>query len=158
MIAVDTVRVTTIADPAVSAVLDAHCDAQFAAFPSELRESLVSQQRAARLGAFAAAHPAAQAWIAGDAAGYAIVDLSGGDGIRLVDLIVHPAHRGGGMARMLLREVTAEADAAGRAVDLTVEPGSVAEAMYLRRGFCGAPAVGAHRALRREPIENGAER
>lgn len=154
-------RTTPLHDPLITdelaRVLAKHCAEQFAAVAGPARDTLIDLQVRARLGGFTASYPRAMAWLLlrdGHTAGYAIVDDTG-TAIRLVDLVVHPAFRRSGVATGFLDELAERADAAGRAVELTVAPASDAERLYLARGFTPAAEPeepGAlHRALRREP-------
>ena len=55
--------------------------------------------------------------------------------IRVVDIALAPAHRGGGIGSMLLRRVFAEGDAAGKPVSIHVEVFNPARRLYDRLGF-----------------------
>ena len=55
--------------------------------------------------------------------------------LRIVDIALLPAHRGGGIGTRLLERVIAEADAAGKAVSIHVEMYNPARRLYDRLGF-----------------------
>jgi ribosomal protein S18 acetylase RimI-like enzyme len=55
--------------------------------------------------------------------------------IDIVDIALLPEHRGGGTGTLLLRELQAEARAAGKALDIHVERYNPALRLYQRLGF-----------------------
>ena len=55
--------------------------------------------------------------------------------IRVVDIALLPAHRDRGIATTLLRDLIAEADAAGKPLTIHVERTNPARALYERLGF-----------------------
>lgn len=55
--------------------------------------------------------------------------------IRLIDITVLPAYRGGGIGTAILTELLAEAQRAGKAVRIHVEPTNPALRLYTRLGF-----------------------
>ena len=57
------------------------------------------------------------------------------DEIRIVDIALLPEHRGRGIGTALLRELLAEADAAGKPVTIHVEKFNPARRLYERLGF-----------------------
>jgi ribosomal protein S18 acetylase RimI-like enzyme len=57
------------------------------------------------------------------------------DEIRIIDIALLPDQRGAGIGSRLIDEVLAEADLAGLAVRLHVEPWNPALRLYERRGF-----------------------
>jgi ribosomal protein S18 acetylase RimI-like enzyme len=59
----------------------------------------------------------------------------GADEIRIVDIALLPEHRGNGVGTALLRELLAEADAAGKRVTIHVERLNPALRLYERLGF-----------------------
>lgn len=129
-------RDTTFTDAAVREVLEAHLAEEFAALPDAIAHSLIAMQLQARLGAFRTSYPDALAWVLeerGHPLGYAIVDDA--EHLRLVDLLVRPTARRRGLASGVLAELCAIADASGREICLSVQPGSDAERLYLRHGF-----------------------
>jgi GNAT superfamily N-acetyltransferase len=70
----------------------------------------------------------------GEPAGRLYVDVWARE-IRVVDIALMPAHRGGGIGAMLLRRVFAEGDAAGKPVSIHVEVFNPARRLYARLGF-----------------------
>lgn len=70
----------------------------------------------------------------GRAAGRLYVDRTAGD-IRIIDITLLPALRGGGIGRALIQELLDEAASTGRTVSLHVAMGNGAEALYARLGF-----------------------
>lgn len=137
---------------------------RLAGLPAELAAPLVGAQLRAKFEAMRASRPAATAELlptgrgdADDALGYLLVDRSGEE-LRLVDLAVRAEARGRGVASAALGSLTAEADAAGRAITLSVWAGDPAERLYARHGFvrieeAGAreDAAGGYVELRRPP-------
>ena len=79
--------------------------------------------------------------IGGEAAGRLYVDRRR-DEIRIVDLALLPAYRRAGTGSRLLRELQAEATAAGVPLTLHVERFSPARALYERLGFREIGAAG----------------
>jgi ribosomal protein S18 acetylase RimI-like enzyme len=71
--------------------------------------------------------------------------------IRIVDIALLPAHRGNGVGSSLLRDLLAEADAAGRRVTIHVERFNPALRLYERLGFTVAEDKGVHLFLERPP-------
>jgi ribosomal protein S18 acetylase RimI-like enzyme len=57
------------------------------------------------------------------------------DELRVIDIAILPAHRGGGIGSRVMADVIAEADAAGLPVRLHVEPWNPARRLYERFGF-----------------------
>ena len=70
----------------------------------------------------------------GEPAGRLYVDVWERE-IRVVDIALVPAHRGGGIGSMLLRRVFDEGDAAGKPVSIHVEVFNPARRLYDRLGF-----------------------
>ncbi|WP_157263552.1 GNAT family N-acetyltransferase [Azohydromonas aeria] len=75
---------------------------------------------------------------------------------RVVDIALLPECRGRGIGSALLRRVLAEADTAGAAVSLHVEPASPACRLYGRLGFQAAGGDGFYLAMRRSAVPPGA--
>jgi ribosomal protein S18 acetylase RimI-like enzyme len=71
--------------------------------------------------------------------------------IRIVDVALLPAHRGNGFGTSLLRELLAEADAAGKRVTIHVERMNPALRLYERLGFSVAEDKGVYLFLERRP-------
>ena len=74
------------------------------------------------------------------------------DEIRIVDIALLPQHRGAGIGSRLIDDVIAEADSAGLAVRLHVEPWNPALRLYERRGFRVVAERGAYLFLERPPV------
>lgn len=71
--------------------------------------------------------------------------------IRIVDIALLPDRRGGGVGGSLLRDLLAEADAAGRRVTIHVERLNPALRLYRRLGFTVAEDKGVYLLLERQP-------
>jgi ribosomal protein S18 acetylase RimI-like enzyme len=71
--------------------------------------------------------------------------------IRIVDVALLPEHRGNGFGTSLLRELLAEADAAGKRVTIHVERMNPALRLYERLGFSVAEDKGVYLFLERRP-------
>jgi ribosomal protein S18 acetylase RimI-like enzyme len=74
------------------------------------------------------------------------------DEIRIVDITLLPDQRGAGIGSRLIDDVLAEADAAGLAVRLHVEPWNPALRLYERRGFRVVEERGAYLFMERPPL------
>ena len=78
--------------------------------------------------------------------------LNRGDSeIRIVDIALLPEHRGNGIGSALLRDLLAEADAAGKRVTIHVERLNPALRLYERLGFSVAEDKGVYLFLERPP-------
>ena len=71
--------------------------------------------------------------------------------IRIVDIALLPEHRGGGVGTLLLRDLLAEADEAGKSVTIHVERLNPALRLYERLGFALAEDKGVYLFLERQP-------
>lgn len=71
------------------------------------------------------------------------------DALRIVDIAILPEHRGAGIGTALLEEVIAEADEAGIAVSLHVEPWNPAKRLYERHGFVSVEVRGVYEFMER---------
>jgi ribosomal protein S18 acetylase RimI-like enzyme len=71
--------------------------------------------------------------------------------IRIVDIALLPEYRGNGIGTTLLRDLLAEADAAGKRVTIHVERFNPALRLYERLGFCIAEDKGVYLFLERPP-------
>jgi ribosomal protein S18 acetylase RimI-like enzyme len=71
--------------------------------------------------------------------------------IRIVDIALLPEHRGIGIGTTLLRDLLAEADAAGKRVTIHVERFNPARRLYERLGFSIAEDRGIYLFLERPP-------
>jgi ribosomal protein S18 acetylase RimI-like enzyme len=71
--------------------------------------------------------------------------------IRIVDVALLPEHRGNGVGTSLLRDLLAEADAAGKSVTIHVERMNPALRLYERLGFSVAEDKGVYLFLERRP-------
>jgi GNAT superfamily N-acetyltransferase len=76
---------------------------------------------------------------------------AGSSEVRLMDIALLPALRGGGLGTALTRAVLDCADARGLPVTLHVEPFNPAYRMYRRFGFAYVRSTGVYHFLRREP-------
>ena len=72
--------------------------------------------------------------------------------IRIVDIALLPEHRGNGVGSSLLRDLLAEADAAGKRVTIHVERFNPALRLYERLGFSVAEDKGVYLLLERLPV------
>jgi ribosomal protein S18 acetylase RimI-like enzyme len=75
--------------------------------------------------------------------------------IRIVDIALLPEHRGNGAGTSLLRDLLAEADAAGKRVTIHVERLNSALRLYERLGFTVAEDKGVYLFLERPPAGVG---
>jgi ribosomal protein S18 acetylase RimI-like enzyme len=75
--------------------------------------------------------------------GRLIVDRSG-DALLLMDIALLPEHRGYGIGTALIRDLMAEARAAGKPVRLHVETFNPAQRLYQRLGFREVGITGVH--------------
>ena len=71
--------------------------------------------------------------------------------IRIVDIALLPEHRGNEIGTALLRDLLAEADAAGKRVTIHVERLNPALGLYDRLGFSVAEDKGVYLFLERPP-------
>ena len=82
--------------------------------------------------------------------------LNRGDSeIRIVDIALLPDHRGNGVGSALLRDLLAEADAAGKRVTIHVERQNRALGLYERLGFHQAGEQGVYLRMEWEPASRG---
>jgi ribosomal protein S18 acetylase RimI-like enzyme len=82
--------------------------------------------------------------------------LNRGDSeIRIVDIALLPEHRGNGVGSALLRNLLAEADAAGKRVTIHVERQNRALGLYERLGFHQAGEQGVYLRMEWEPASRG---
>jgi ribosomal protein S18 acetylase RimI-like enzyme len=86
----------------------------------------------------------------GEAAGRLYVDRRE-DEIHVIDIALLPEHRGHGLGTSLMREVLAEADAAGKRVTIHVERFNPALRLYERLGFAQIEDQGVYLLLDRRP-------
>jgi ribosomal protein S18 acetylase RimI-like enzyme len=75
----------------------------------------------------------------------------GPEEVRIVDIALLPEHRGAGIGTALLRDVLAEADAAGRHVTIHVERVNPALHLYERLGFRPVEDRGIYLFMERRP-------
>jgi len=73
------------------------------------------------------------------------------DEVRIIDVALLPEHRGRGIGSVLIAAVIAEAESAGLAVRLHVEPWNPARRLYLRFGFLPGPVSGIYERMERPP-------
>ena len=74
------------------------------------------------------------------------------DEIRIVDIALLPEFRGRGLGGELLRELKAEADAAGKPLSIHVEANNPARPWYERLGFRAEGEFGVYVLMRRPPV------
>ena len=74
--------------------------------------------------------------------------------IRIVDIALLPDFRGRGIGGELLRELMAEADAAGRPLSIHVEMNNPARPWYERLGFRPEGEFGVYVLMRRAPVSS----
>jgi ribosomal protein S18 acetylase RimI-like enzyme len=86
----------------------------------------------------------------GEPAGRLYVDRRANE-IHVVDIALLPEHRGRGLGTRLMREVLAEADAAGTRVTIYVERFNPALRLYERLGFSRISEEGVYLLLERQP-------
>jgi ribosomal protein S18 acetylase RimI-like enzyme len=86
--------------------------------------------------------------VEGEPAGRLYVNRGEGE-IRIVDIALLPEHRGGGVGTSLLRDLIAEADAAGKRLTIHVERLNPALRLYERLGFALAEDKGVYLFLER---------
>jgi GNAT superfamily N-acetyltransferase len=91
----------------------------------------------------------------GEPAGRLYVDVWERE-IRIVDIVLAPAHRSGGIGSMLLRRVFAEGDAAGKPVSIHVEVFNPARRLYDRLGFVEKGTHGDVYVLMERPVGGAA--
>lgn len=80
------------------------------------------------------------------------------DQIRLVDIALHPSHRGAGHGSALLRSIMAEGRASRLAVSIHVEANNPAMSLYRRLGFAHVDTNGVYHLMRWEPAAGEAVR
>jgi ribosomal protein S18 acetylase RimI-like enzyme len=88
----------------------------------------------------------------GEPAGRLYVERRG-DEIRIVDISLLPEHRGKGLGTALLRELLAEADAAGKRITIHVERFNPALRLYERLGFAQIEDKGVYLLLERPYVK-----
>lgn len=101
------------------------------------KEAFLRMQFRAQSLDYGANYPAAEflvILVAGEPAGRLYVDRRD-DELRIVDIALLPEHRGAGIGGALLRELLAEAAAAGKPVRIHVESMNPALRLYERLGF-----------------------
>jgi len=91
----------------------------------------------------------------GEPAGRLYVDVWERE-IRIVDIALMPAYRGGGIGSFLLRRVFDEGDAAGKPVSIHVEVFNPARRLYDRLGFVEKGAHGDVYVLMERPVGGAA--
>jgi ribosomal protein S18 acetylase RimI-like enzyme len=109
-----------------------------AALPPDLRAGLIDMQFRAQRAQYSSSYPGARCEVIvadGIPVGQLILDEST-DSVRVVDVSVHRAHRGRGIASAVLHDVIAGAARSGRGVCLSVWSGNTqARRLYGRLGF-----------------------
>ena len=92
----------------------------------------------------------------GEPAGRLYVDRRD-DEIRLLDVALLPEHRGAGLGTALLRDLTAEAAAAGKPLRIHVERFNPALRLYLRLGFKQIQDQGVYYLMEWRPDDSAAQ-
>jgi ribosomal protein S18 acetylase RimI-like enzyme len=108
------------------------------ALPTEFRAGLTDMQFRAQRSQYATSYPNAryEVLVADDTPVGQLILADGVDSVRVVDVSVHPSHRGRGIASAVLHEVIECAQRAGRSVHLSVWSGNAdAHRLYERLGF-----------------------
>jgi ribosomal protein S18 acetylase RimI-like enzyme len=112
-------------------------EAEFGLLPQPQRETLLNLQYQAQSRDYAARFPHSENSIVEfcrKAAGRLLVNREANE-IRVVDIAVLPKLRGKGIGSAVLKLLIAEAEAAGKAVRLSVWHSNPALSLYLRLGF-----------------------
>jgi ribosomal protein S18 acetylase RimI-like enzyme len=122
---------------AIDALLLADAMDQLSAVPEPARSQLAAMQVVARRAGYEQAWPDAVdrgLVIDGATVGRLLVCPTT-DGLHVVDVRVHPDHRGRGAGTAALADLCAEADRAGAPITLSVAAGNPAARLYARAGF-----------------------
>lgn len=136
-------RPTTVADEPFCFTIYASTRAEEIAatgWSSAQRNAFLREQFATRANAYRTTFPNAQhsiVSVGSTPVGTLIVQRTAGE-IRVVDLALLPARRGGGLGTQLLRALMEEACDTGRPLRLQVLKGNPALRLYLRLGFSPA--------------------
>lgn len=120
---------------------------------SEQKAAFVAQQFAAQTAHYARHYPRMSADVilhGGAPAGRLLVARTAEE-ILIVDIALLPEFRGNGIGTALLRDLLAEADAAGKRVTIHVERFNPALRLYERLGFSIAEDEGVYLLLERRP-------
>jgi ribosomal protein S18 acetylase RimI-like enzyme len=109
-----------------------------AVLPPDLRGALIDMQFRAQRAQYTASYPSARYEIIvadGNPLGQLVLD-EGVESVRIVDVSVHRAHRGRGIASAVLHDVIARAERSGHRVCLSVwSTNTQARRLYGRLGF-----------------------
>lgn len=113
--------------------------------PAALDELLLMQLTAQRSGYLSQFPHAVDrvVWVGEQRVGRLLVDRNAG-GMQIVDIALLERFRGQGLGTQLLRDLSAEADAAGIGIGLSVRLDNPAERLYLRSGFVRTASDGLH--------------
>jgi ribosomal protein S18 acetylase RimI-like enzyme len=126
--------------------------------PPSSRGALLAMQFRAQRQQYAVSHPEAchEILVAGGVdVGALLIDESE-PAIRIVDLTIHQAHRGRGIASNVLREVLDKADRSGRPVQLSVWTTNVgARRLYGRLGFAATSEANGYLDMHRSAAQRG---
>jgi GNAT superfamily N-acetyltransferase len=120
----------------------------------EVKAAFLAQQFAAQDSHYRLHHPDASydvVMVEGEPAGRLYVDR-GEEEILLVDVALLPGFRGRGIGSAVLRQVIAEADAAGKVLSIHVEKANRARVLYVRHGFAEVADHGIYLLLQRQPM------
>lgn len=122
-------------------------------FSAEQELQFVQMQFRARSFHYAQAYPSSQDHIVqrdGVDVGRLLLEKCA-DVITLIDIALLPEHCGHGLGTQLLRDLIAEADRDGSAIELHVEQASRAKKLYLQLGFAETQALPPYDAMVRQP-------
>jgi ribosomal protein S18 acetylase RimI-like enzyme len=126
--------------------------------PPDRRDALLAMQFRAQRQQYAVSHPDAAHQIlvaAGVDVGQLRLDASTPT-VRIVDVTVHPDHRGRGIASSVLGEVLDNADRADRAVQLSVwSTNAGARRLYERLGFAVVGEANGYLTMHRPAAQRG---
>ncbi|MDX6658727.1 MAG: hypothetical protein QOH62_3520 [Solirubrobacteraceae bacterium] len=120
----------------------------------EAKAAFLAQQFAAQDSHYRLHHPDASydvITVGGEPAGRLYVER-GERQILLVDVALLPGFRGRGVGTAVLRQVMAEADAAGKVLSIHVEKTNRAQSLYARHDFAAVADHGVYLLLQRQPI------
>ena len=115
----------------------------------DVKRAFLAQQFGLQDAHYRANYPGADLLVierGGEAIGRVYVYRSSGE-IRLMDIALVEAERGGGLGTALVEELMAEARATGASITLHVEPDNPAQRLYRRLGFTLIEERGVHHFL-----------
>ena len=127
-------------------------------WPVDVQRAFLAQQHHAQHVHYARCFPDAERLIverAGEAIGRLYLARLGEE-VRIVDIALLPAARGGGIGGAILRDILADAAGRGRAVSIHVEKTNPARRLYERLGFVLVEDRGVYDLMERRPDGAGA--